>query len=160
MSACIVPVAPDFQDPPSDPESAPVFSTTTPAMATLVTVLALPNQQTFSAPVSDTQLGVALNYRWALDYPPFSSDVTRAEQVAQILPPSDGQPITNYPIPFTLDCTIAPASSSSTHKLILIVADRPFVFNPDPNHYLDTIADPTGHVVYGFWPVVMNCPVE
>ncbi|HVV52218.1 MAG TPA: hypothetical protein VHO06_21290 [Polyangia bacterium] len=159
MSACIIPVAPEFQDPPDQPQSVPYIANSMPVEGASVVVGS--QGADFNVQVTDSQAGVKLYDRWAIDYPPYSSITRTGGPVAQIAPPANGGSINSALPPFHLDCGINPApNSNSTHQLTLIVADSPIMdlVLADPNHALDTLADPVdGHVVHAFWTVVMPC---
>ena len=53
MSACIIPVAPSFQDPPSTPDSPPYLSNFSPKNFNDIVTVPVPAGQVFSATVSD-----------------------------------------------------------------------------------------------------------
>ncbi len=162
MSACIIPVAPNFQDPPSPPDPPPYLSNPNPKNFNDIVSVPVPAGQTFSATVKDPDVEAKLNYRWVLDYPPFIRDVTLTGNQGSITAPPDGQPI-NMPLSQPIDCnfvntTLAP--SDGKHQLELIVANRTFSTSPalTPDDQLDSIDDSTGSVVRATWTIVISCP--
>ena len=159
MSACVIPVAPNFQDPPSAPNAPPSILNPSPIRNSVVTV-PVPAGLTFSANVTDQNVGDFLYYRWAVDYPPFTSS-TRQVPYQKISPRSDGEPI-NQPVSLQVDCILinSTPSSDGKHRLELIVADRLFSTSPalTADNLLDSIDDPTGFVVPATWTVVISCP--
>ena len=161
MSACIIPVAPNFQDPPSVPDTVPYLSGFVPTSVEIITFV--PPSMPFSAIVTDQNVNARLRYRWAIDYPPFVAGVTAFTDQMEISPSLDGQPIKKQVTePVTCDLVM---NVSGTHRVELIVADRDFKDSSTPglttDNQLDSIIDPagTGHVVRGAWTVVMSCPV-
>src|SRR5256885_16498538 len=122
MSACVIPVAPQFDDPEqnfppfvvtSDPGVGEIF---TPGqdetgMATRVIVVTL----------GDQNLNDPLYLRWLLDYPSTDPDGGQLLIVAQ-LPPS-GRP-DRSPARFVPTC---PIRGTNTHRLVLSGSHRPLL---------------------------------
>jgi hypothetical protein len=159
MSACIIPVAPNFQDPPSTPDSPPYLSNFQPNAGSIVTV-PVPDGLVFSANVTDPDLGDTLQVRWAVDYPPYTIGNTVDDQ-APILPSANGQPI-NSLVSENVNCVFVNGSTPSTegtHRLELIVANRKFSdpSTQPPDQALDSI-DEAGFVVRASWTFVISCP--
>jgi hypothetical protein len=158
MSACIIPLAPDFQDPPPDPQGAPYFvdGSATPAFGALAPPLTPTRPLEFYVYVGASSPGTTLWWRWALDYPPFMSGITFAPPQQPLSPPASGQP---GRIDITLDCTDnANPSVGLEHQLFLLVANQPFIVTSPPT--LDTVADPTpDSVISNSWPVDISCGV-
>ena len=158
MSACIIPVAPNFQDPPSVPDTVPYLSGFVPTSAEIITFL--PPSMPFSANVTDQNVGATLHYHWATDYPPFTGVTTFTDQ-AEISPSLDGTPTL---VTELVTCKLV-NNVSGTHRLLLMVADREFKDSSQTglttDNQLDSLIDPagTGHVVRANWIVVMSCPV-
>lgn len=163
MSACIIPVAPEFQDPPPNPTAPPYLTNPSQPFGGLVTVPTLPppaiGQAMFTVEVMDSQMGVTLYYRWALDYPPFTGFTRTPGLEPPIQPPSTGGPI-DSPVSYNLDCSLNPdPGAGSQHTFVLIVADRPFLNAAGDLTALDDAAG-TGHVVTAFWNVNMSCQTQ
>jgi hypothetical protein len=162
MSACIIPVAPNFQDPPSVPDAPPYLSNfQANSQATNVgEIVTIPGagQVTFSANVTDNDVGHPLRYLWTLDYPPFKNGVTKLLNQGDVTPPLDGQPI-KMQLTQIVDCNFIGRPSEGAHQLELIVADRDFSKAPDltADNVLDSIDDPTGFVVRASWTIVASC---
>lgn len=104
MSACIIPVAPSFQDPPSTPDSPPYLSNFSPKNFNDIVTVPVPAGQVFSATVSDPDVSDPLNVRWVVDYPPFTN-ATRLGNQTTISPGPNGQPI-NQTVSQTVDCNL------------------------------------------------------
>jgi len=167
MSACIIPVAPNFQDPPSISDSGPFLSSFSPgAFGELVTV-PVPQGTQFSANVTDLNVKATLSIRWVMDYPP-ASDATHLVEQSPITPRADGlpQPITTPPPgqPGVVNCDWVIQRLTSTHQLELIVADSEFADSSTaglpPDRKFDTPKDPNGHVVHALWPIDISCPAS
>jgi hypothetical protein len=160
MSACITPVAPNFQDPPSTPDSPPYLSDFSPKNFNDVVTVPVPAGEVFSATVSDPDIGDTLNVRWVVDYPPYTN-ATRLGNQMPISPSSNGQPI-NQQVSQTVYCNLinsAVPPSDGKHQLELIVADRAFstLSTLTPDNVLDSIDDSSGFVVRAAWTIVISC---
>jgi hypothetical protein len=163
MSACIIPVAPNFQDPPPTPHASLYLSDFMPVNGS-VSSIADPNQgQSFSAHVSDEQVGATLYVRWAVNYPP-SPDAPQARLLTDtmISPHPDGTPIDQPVPPQPIECLLLQSTTppaDGRYRLELIVADSPLSNDPSA---LDAFADPndSGLVVRGDWTFIINCPVS
>ena len=157
MSACIIPIAPEFQDPPSDPEGGPHLYNPQPQNFNSVVSVINANPQSFRASVMDADTGtVTIYYRWIFDYPPDVPGVTHIA-VDGMLAPMMG-PI-NVQIPSQLvDCQHVGAVMSE-HRLELVVANQQFSSSTDlnPTNDLDSIDDPTG-IDRGSWTIQIACP--
>lgn len=161
MSACIIPVAPNFQDPPSPPDSPPYLYNFQPQNFGEIVTVPVKDAKPFSANVRDLNVGETINYRWVVDYPPFITGVTLSGNQDSITPLAGQSIDTQLPQPITcpfLNTVVAP--SDGKHQLELIVANRTFS-PPDgltPDNVLDSIDDPTGFVVRASWTFVISCP--
>ncbi len=156
MSACVVPVAPDFRDPPATLEAPPYIVTSNPPINTSVTVPP-GGFFTFTAELNDVTPGATIYYLWAFDYPPYDQAITRSGGPTNpITPGVDGQP-TDGQISFDLNCrTISPAPGGGpVHYFSLLVADRQFSMIPGKFGEID---DSTGHRLSdAIWFVTMSC---
>jgi hypothetical protein len=163
MSACIIPVAPNFQDPPSVPNSPPYVTPIAPTVGEIAT-FTFPSL-TFTATVTDLNVNTPIFYRWLGDYPPNVEGVTwRVDNPAQISPRLDGLPISQS-LSQDLTCGLV-HNVSGTHRVELVVADRQFQDSSmagltSDNQY-DSLIDPTntGHIVRTPWIVSMSCPAS
>jgi hypothetical protein len=150
MSACIIPVAPEFQDPTASPNYAPVLESATPALGSLVTI---PTMLQFEVTATDPNLDDNLYFRWFVDYPPNTANVTHEiGDDGEVAHPVDGTAIQAL-IKVTVDCLDGLASTvNSLHQLELLVADRPFL--PSPS--IDQVPSP-GFVISANWTFQINC---
>ncbi|MBC8132386.1 MAG: hypothetical protein H7X95_05340 [Deltaproteobacteria bacterium] len=166
---CVVPIAPDFQNPPSAPNHYPYFSNTEPIQERTVTIPpgtaggAFP----FVASVGDQNLGDTLYVRWVADYPPFAPNISKVlsdsqDGVGLPIPPSTPPGELRPDIPLQLRCeSFAPGMQQ--HRLVVIVSDRPFLkagtFSGDLRYNrVETRADqsPVTYPIMAGWNVI--CP--
>lgn len=166
MSACIIPVAPDFQDPPTRPDSSPSVSNPLVNLmlshfGATITLQQGNGDTTFSASVSDPDPGTTLQIRWALDYPTYDPGKTSVFEGESVSAAAPNQPIQNAPVSQKINCSSVRDFSKSTQQLMLIVTDGQLA-EPDPlqPYGLDQlVATGTAMVVRGFWNLSVNCPV-
>jgi hypothetical protein len=118
-TGCILPVAPEFQDPPKAPNFAPLFVSFDPFAETPVLQVPL----TFSVLLDDPNPQDTLHVRWAVDYPPFVQSRSKLVINEQTLPPG-AVPQSSYSLPMMEPCKVF--TPGSEHRLVVIVADRPF----------------------------------
>ncbi len=82
--------------------------------------------------VTDPTSATTLYYRWALDYPPFTTGIRRSPTRQRSRPSLDGQPI--HKLVTELVSAICVNNVSGTHRLELIVADRGFKDSSSRSH--------------------------
>ena len=162
MSACIIPVAPDFQDPPAAQNYTPYFVSTNPEQGTVVVA-----NPSFTVVVTDPNVGDTLVYEWVTDYPPFDDAITRTVASLSIQASADGQPTSGSigfqylpsgkppPAPniTTFTCNTI-AQTIQQHRLTLIVGDRPFT--PMGPGDLTSVMAP-GFVIEASWIFNLSC---
>jgi hypothetical protein len=146
MSGCVIPVAPDFQDPL--PNYPPTLAAQSPPFGDLLHVSSDPNSpQEFNVLVWDPNSDT-LFVQWAIDYPVVASGGVPVTigGIAQVPTDAQGQPT---PVSKAITCLNVPsATPDSLHRLEIIVSDRkPNVQTLDS---LDDVPKP-GYVVHGDW---------
>jgi hypothetical protein len=160
MSACVIPVAPEFQDPPASQNYPPQFLSVSPEIGSIA---ATPS---FTAVVTDPNVGDTLQYKWVFDYPPYDDAITRDLGPNTITPSADGQPtITSISLDFigngptsstpnvrTFTCTQI-AQSIQQHRLELIVADGPL---PTMGTNLNAVTLPA-YSIEAAWTFNLSC---
>jgi hypothetical protein len=128
MSACVLPIAPEFQDPPASENYAPVFLNTDPPAGSVVS--ATPSTvPMFNLLIQDPNVNDDLEVRWIVDYPP----ITAATSVMVTIPvphTTTGQ-LPEVP-PFQPNCVLHHIGPGKTHQLYVVVADRKFELPGDP----------------------------
>jgi hypothetical protein len=153
MSGCIIPVAPDFQDPVGSPNLSPYLYGATPAFGTVVTVPSPKDTVPIGCFAADPNSGDTLYVMWVLDYPP-ATESTRAPQPIALPPPVSGPQV--QLLSYGANCAPGPAANATgLHQLQLLVADRPFIYD-GPNLPLDHV-ESGGFVAYGNWTVYLPC---
>jgi hypothetical protein len=153
MSACVLPIGPDFQDPLSSPNYAPYFVDTLPLAGSIVTATSTVPQ--FRVTVQDPNGGDDLQVRWIADYPPFT-DNTRVILTTPILHAASGvsQPQDAFVTP---NCTIDSLAKIPSHQLYVVVADRPFL-DPVAGEPVDVEAlPPDGRKDSRSWTLDLDC---
>ena len=159
LSGCVVPIAPDFTDPPVAQNFPPQLlgDTATPPF------LAETAMTKFSVIVTDPNGGDDLYVRWYVDYPPVALTFTRAlfAPITTIVHRADGaQQFTQ--IDMMVDCTRDVLSSAiPRHQIAVLVGDRDFA--PEAGDLSLLKADPTmlkdgSHAVLAGWFLDKQCP--
>jgi hypothetical protein len=159
LSGCVVPISPDFTDPPVAQNFPPqlLADTATPPFLVETAITK------FSVTVTDPNGGDDLYVRWYVDYPPVSPSFTRAlfAPITTILHRADGaQQFTQ--IDMMVDCTRDVLSSAiPRHQIAVLVGDRDFapeagdltLLKPDP-----TMLKDGSHAVLAGWFLDKQCP--
>jgi hypothetical protein len=150
--ACVVPVAPQFED-PSQNYSPFVVSSVPPAGAELPA-----SADTIAVTLGDPNLDDVLVARWLIDYPPYDAAISRLALDVR-LPPSGA--VDREIIHFAPSCSDDQiVSGPASHRVTLSVADRAFLPAdqvPVPDLQLDSVSD-KGFVVRTTWIVDLTCP--
>jgi hypothetical protein len=120
MSACIIPVGPDFRDPSGAPNSPPFVISTDPPEGSMerggVT-------KTFSVTPSDNNLEDNLYLRWIVDFP--RPDLTFFLPIDTIEASEDGSPLTR-PQSKPFECNRFSRVITS-HQIMVVISDREFI---------------------------------
>ena len=152
MSACVVPVAPSFQDPVGERNVAPYIESASPDFGSFVPVLT----QDFQVTVTDQNVGDTLYYQWVIDYPPFNTSTTRPLSVQTIPPTLDGTQLLVSKSQ-TITCALNPAPTLAVHQLEFIIADQPF--DSAMPKVLDAVKPNSGGLVaHASWTFQISCP--
>jgi hypothetical protein len=122
---CVLPIAPEFVE---ERNLSPFVVDVRPAVGTVVTDL----NARFDVTVEDPNRNDTLFVRFLIDYPPFSTELTRAQPLQPL--PSQGPDLPNRQvIAFQPSCQLHTISPTITrHQLMLVVSDRPFI-DPAPD---------------------------
>ena len=149
LPACIIPLGPDFQDPPAEENLPPQILDPSPAFLSQV------NKSNFQVTVTDPNATDVLHIRWFSDYLSNVPDSTRrlGAAVSTIPPSRDGkQQRTTVAISPTCSADrIAPGIS--LHTIVVMVADHDFADSPDL-----TLLDDGSHAVTAGWLLDLDCP--
>ena len=119
---CVIPVGPDFRDPDKVENLPPFFTGSEPYFETMRTA-----PQTFTVKVRDRNPLDKLYVRWVSDYPEYQEAFSRIlyEDNKNGVTLGEGDtPIGYGPIP--ANCADF-RGQMATHRLVVIIADRPFL---------------------------------
>jgi len=151
ICACVVPMAPQFEDPGAN--YPPFVASSNPTAGAELT----PSATTIEVTPGDPNLDDVLAIRWLIDYPPYDS-ATRIGLPPFSLPPTGT--VNRQTIRFAPSCSGNQiASGLASHRVTLSVADRPFLppEQAPPDLALDSVP-PEGFVVRTTWLVDLECP--
>ncbi len=123
LSACVIPVAPQFEDPEINVAPYIVENGARPSVGSIITVP--PNSKTLlEVTLADPNLADYLYVKCILDYPPYNVDSTRTLKDYMLAPSTTGDE-TREVAPFTADCNNYVISPTVyPHRLFLAVTDR------------------------------------
>jgi hypothetical protein len=151
LSACVVPVGPEWTDPqvnypPTIRSAAPatgsVLSLAPDASGPLAVLVVLADQNTKDR----------LYTRWIIDYPPFIDSVTQVPLITDL---PGGSEIERPPLYFAPNCIDHRiASGFSNHRLLFAASDRPFddTNQEEPDKVLEG-----NFLVTSTWQFEMSC---
>jgi hypothetical protein len=129
QSACVLPLAPEFEDPPAAQNFAPLIVDSFPVNGAVVST------PMFRVTVDDPNVADVLYVRWIADFPPFNDSSRRLGDDVKLPPPATG--MFRPDVVLNVDCTLhALARTTTTHQIMVVVADRPFR-PPDQETSLD-----------------------
>ena len=160
-AACVVPVAPKFED---DPNYPPVIVDSTPTVGDTISLEAQhfdESQEAFSITVADPNVDDELRIRWLIDYPKYDDRLTRTGKEGTLPPSGDVVRPPSALLRFTPDCTIHSIARGITqHRLTVAVADRDFL-RPDNSTLadegrLDSVPE-GGYRVRAVWTFNLDC---
>lgn len=123
---CVVPVAPSFEDPPASPNFPPVISDSDPHLGSIV-----PHGLALNVTVTDANVRDTLYVRWVSDYPLATADSRVLTDVKTVAPSPDGKQHFTV-LSYQTDCA-ALAPGLTTHRIEVIVSDRPLKKPDDPS---------------------------
>jgi hypothetical protein len=124
-SGCVLPIGPEFQDPPASQNFGPFFLATFPPAGQIVS--AVPNPPTFSVTVQDPNVGDDLQLLWLGDFPPASAN-TKLLRLDEINHSTSGTLLAEERH-LQPDCKDF-APGATVHQLTVIVTDGQFVTTP------------------------------
>jgi hypothetical protein len=157
MSACVLPITPEFQDPPASANYAPVIVSAMPDIGSIVTATNPSAVPTFTVFVTDPNLGDELHVRWIADFPPETANTRFLEKDFPITPSSGMAPSGNSSV--TPGCT-GDLANIPQHQIMAVVADRLFDDTLPPMGTpidLTKLAKPEGKKVIATWILNLDC---
>lgn len=149
-SACVLPIAPEFEDPPGN--SPPFLASSNPTEGSVLTGAS----SEIEVVIGDDNLNDKLIGRWFIDYPPFDEAVTR--MVHEFRLPSSGKAEREKTL-FAPNCVEDQiATGMASHRISLSVADRPFLPEEQspPSLRLDSVPE-EGFVLRATWILNLTC---
>ncbi len=154
LPACVVPVEPEWTDPPpNDPPT--IQSSTPPVGAVLVADPASSKAMSVSVVVADQNTQDKLYLRWLIDYPAVQGEVSHLAYPLALAPEGT---VAREAVSFAPSCTddqIPPGTA--THRLMLAVSDRPFApIDESSQTALDQVTN--GFLVEAVWLFTLTCP--
>jgi len=153
MFACVIPVAPDFQDPLAAANVPPAILAADPQFGSVLTVT---SSFTFRISVVDPNSSDWLYVRWVLDYPPFQPTTSKIDD-NPYPPPATGTVHTENPS-HAFDCSNGFATITTPQRLEVFVADRALEQRTAENNNRLDIVESGGYVARGNWTVLFQCP--
>ena len=146
MSACIIPVGPDFRDPDGVANTPPFIISASPIEGTS-TPTAL-----FEITPSDVNVRDTLFLRWVIDYPPVEGG-TRIAQSDVVQPSQDGSQLTQRKS-WTFSCFNV--RTPAPHRVGVFVSDREFLDEQTNPGAVEDDAHPT----FVSWTWEQNCLLD
>jgi hypothetical protein len=144
MPACIIPVGPNWQDPPGEKNAPPFVRSPMPIGGVRTAAIA----PMFSVTPGDVNVRDPLFVRWITEYPDFNGSTIIAFD-DPIDPAPDGSE-TRRPSIFPVSCAQV-NRDITTHPITAAISDRPFVQFNSPNDLL-AVQTPTDlTIITWFW---------
>jgi hypothetical protein len=146
MPACIIPVGPEWQDPPGEMNVAPKIIDWTPFVGGDYAPV---GGARFKITVADPN-GDRLFFKWIANYTePSLRRILSAEQ--NFLPPNGGE---QRPVEEFFNCTDL-NGLPATNDILVVVADRAFVETGDPIAVIDN-----GQTDVATWTLIFPCQMQ
>jgi hypothetical protein len=144
MSACIIPVGPEFHDPTGAPNSAPRIIPVSADFGAIV--VGDQDSVTIEILISDNNVEDTLWVRWVVDYPPFVLGTSDLGSPDPFEPSPNGQQVLHR-VEHTILCQ--QLQPLHMHRITAIVADRQFVLQPSNPYTVQSGGETT--VATWFW---------
>jgi hypothetical protein len=149
-SGCVLPIGPEFQDPPATQNYAPLILAAEPPLGARVT------GPSFRVTVQDPNVGDDLYVRFVADFPPVGENMKFLKDVKVEHNP-DGT-LLSKDVPLEVKCSgVVPLPS---HQITVIVADRKFSQDErSPTQPANPLSLPDeARRVIGTWTLNLECP--
>jgi hypothetical protein len=160
MSACVLPIAPEFQDPPASPNFSPQILSASPDIGSIVTAPSPTTIPTFIVTVTDPNFGDTLHVRWLADYPPSTAN-TRTLTRDQTFPPNSNGGAVNGSSMVIPNCNADNLARIPQHQIMMVVGDRMFDDSPPPQGMLPDLTKlqgTDGLKAIATWVLNLECP--
>lgn len=143
---CVIPVAPEFQDPPAAVNVPPQLKSVNPPFGMLVT------PGVFTIEITDQNVQDDLTVRWWLDFPP-----GHRIGIDMFVHHRDDKTPIDATITQTLDCTYGPfTDGEDPHRLFAWVSDRGF----SADYSTPNVVKDDGFLTTALWLVHISCPAS
>ena len=152
MPACIIPVAPDFQDPVSSPEVAPWIHDPVPVFNSSVSVDPK-HPGVITVQVTDPNIGDQLYQRWIVNFPETNPTLQTVTVLDSTISRGD---LPTGVAETTVHCGDSWTLNPAEQQIELIVADGPFA---DTSQH-DEVGDPSTERAYASWNLFFQCPSD
>ncbi len=152
MFACVIPVAPDFQDPLTAANSPPSIIDSNQTFGSVVFVAP---SLTFTIQVVDPNVNDTLFVRWVVDYPPFQSSTANFDY--SYPPPATGTEHAESPN-LPIDCSNGFATLTTPQEFEVFVADRRFLQRSTATNNRLDLVETGGYVARANWTLIFQCP--
>ena len=147
LPGCVIPLAPDFQDPPAMPNFAPQLLAMSPDQGSVV------NTSDFGITVTDPNPGDSLHIRWYADFPPRQAATRDIAADFGLIPPRADGTVQITTLEATVDCkanNLVPGIAE--HTITVVVSDRDFVASGAVTPF------DGNHEVSANWSLLLQCP--
>ena len=156
MSGCVIPVGPQFDD--AEPNFPPYIVTSEPGVGSLFTPQ--DPDSAITVTLGDHNVGDALYLRWIIDYP--NADPRASRRASSDFKYEPGTTVIRTPPQRFLPTCLSIPRTASPHRLVLSVADRPFlnIENGDKvstDAPFDTVPE-SANRLRAVWLLNMDCP--
>jgi hypothetical protein len=149
-SGCIVPIGPEFQDPPAPQNYQPIILDAEPDLGSRV------SNPKFSVTVQDPNVSDTLYVRFVADYPLLTED-TKVLGTVKVPRRPDGRLLAEEAVG---EASCLGLANRPSHQITVIVADREFLDGATvPGQLADPARLPTdARKVVGSWTLDLECP--
>jgi hypothetical protein len=153
---CVIPVAPQFDDPETN--YPPYLVSSTPGEGDTLTLISADQPRDLSVTLSDQNLNDALYVRWLVDYPKSEGRLIREYNYP---PPATNRMADRSQLRYQFTCAnLGVSPGIGPHTLVMAVADRPYLDEfsgqpVDPEAPLDSVGG-EGNRIRIVWTVI--CP--
>jgi hypothetical protein len=155
-SGCVIPLAPEFDDP--EPNYPPYYVDSNPTVGSILTFQGMPgDSREIAVTIADQNLGDHLFTKWIFDYPPFD-DRSRVVLANEYNPTGE---VVRGTLRIQPSCSQKIAQGLPQHRLVLSISDREFLSadNGDtvaPEARLDSVPEGAQNIRL-FWLINLEC---
>jgi hypothetical protein len=149
-AGCVVPIGPEWSTPQNNYPPAVAYAN--PPVGTILGLDADGGTPlTVAVELQDPNAQDKLYYRWIVDYPPYSTGISRL--ALEGVQPGANKAVRDA-IYFAPNCNDV-AHGFSDHRLLLAATDRPFLSEDTSQGNLDAVG--SGFLVEAAWQFILDC---